>query len=92
MRADSFFAEKKDTIISDDALSLKIGSTAQHRMLCLVYFLFESLSRFEDRSVAGGKGHRLAGRGIPAGSLIAVLAGEGAGAPFRRTCFSFSME
>ena len=29
MRADSFFAEKKDTIISDDALSLKIGSTAQ---------------------------------------------------------------
>ena len=29
MRADSFFAEKKDTIISDDDLSLKIGSTAQ---------------------------------------------------------------
>ncbi len=47
-------------------------------MLCSVHFLLESLSRFEDRGVAGGKGHRLSCRRVSAGSLITVLAGEGA--------------
>ncbi len=53
-------------------------SVAQHRMLCSVHFLFESLSRFENRSVAGGKGHSFTGCRISAGSLVTVLAGESA--------------
>ena len=39
---------RKDTTTKDDALPLKIGSTGCSD---LVYFLFESLSRFEDRGV-----------------------------------------
>ena len=44
----------------------------------LVHFLFERLRRLENRSVAGGEGHSLTGCRVSAGSLIAVLAGEGA--------------
>ena len=42
-----------------------------------VHFLFESLSRFEDRSVGCCEGHRLTGCRVSTGSLITVLAGEG---------------
>ena len=76
VRSAVFFYEKRSPPFL--VMPFPWRTVAQHRVLWSVHFLFESFSRFEDRSVACGKGHSLTGCWVSAGSLITVLAGEGA--------------